>query len=144
MNETEEIIDLLHKLGAKIQNREKRPNDFGTGDILYKFEIHIIDAVYKNPQITISELSKVLCVTKGAVSQVLPKLIKKDFITKVKDPVSNKKIYLTVTQKGNFVAEKHIMFHKKIINEITAVLGSNKKESIALFSKILKTIESKL
>jgi DNA-binding MarR family transcriptional regulator len=144
MNDTEEIIDLMHKLSSKIQNREKRPNDFGTGDILYRFEIHVINAIYKNPQTTVSELSKILCVTKGAISQIISKLIRKDFITRVKDPVSNKKIYLTVTQKGTFIAERHIMFHKKMIAEMAGMLGDNKKETIALFLKFLRTLDSKL
>jgi hypothetical protein len=49
-----------------------------------------------------------------------------------------------VTEKGNFVAEKHLMFHKKMITEMAGMLGDNKKETIALFLKFLRSLDSKL
>jgi len=143
MNQQEQIVDLFHKIIAKFQQREKKPHDFGTGDILYRFELHTIDAIYKNPNITVSELSENLFVTKGAISQIITKLIKKGFITRVKDPISNKKIFLTLTQKGTFIAEKHIEFHKKMMLEMAKSFGKEQKENTTLLLNFLKSLDSK-
>jgi DNA-binding MarR family transcriptional regulator len=144
MNKTEEIVDLIHQLVIKIQNREKRPNNYGTGDLLYRFEIHTIHAIYKNPGITASELSNMFSVTKGAISQIITKLTKKGFIQKDKDPVTNKIIFLTLTLKGTFIAKKHIEFHERILNGIAKVNNKDKKENLETFYQLLKTFNSKL
>lgn len=144
MKETQEIVDLFHELMFKIQNREKRPNNFGTGEILYRFEIHVIDAINRNPGITASDLSKMLLVTKGAISQVISKLVKKGFIAKEKDPASNKMIYLTTTQKGGFIAQKHNEFHKTLINGLIKEFRKENEFNPEMLLKFFKLLSSKL
>lgn len=144
MDKTQEIIEIFHRLLVKFQNREKRPNNFGTGELLYRFEIHVIDAIYRKPGINVSDLSIELMVTKGAISQVINKLEKKGYIQKAKDPVSNKIIYLTLTQKGEFVAVNHIKFHRKMIENFMKSTGTRSKEEIDTLLSFLKSIDSKL
>lgn len=132
--------EIINKLVA----REKIPHDFGTGDIIHRFELHIIELVGKNTNINIVGLATKLNVTKGAVSQVVSKLVKKGYLEKQRNPENPKEIQLFLTSKGKIVYDKHEKFHLKIEEKMNDYVSGFSSREQQFIMEILTTINKHL
>lgn len=97
------IVDLAAKL-------EKMPRRFGTEEPLTSREIHIIEISGDNDEIfSVTDLARLLGITKGAVSQNLKRMEKKGLTTKIKDPQNTSRSIVKLTYKGKtaYYAHKH-------------------------------------
>ena len=97
----------LVKLAAQL---EKTPRRFGTNEPLSSREIHIIEASGDNGEIfSVTDLARLLGITKGAVSQNLKKMEKRGLTTKIQDPQNNSRSIVKLTSKGKtaYYAHKH-------------------------------------
>jgi len=83
------IMGIFIRIVNKYNRLESKALDFGTGDLLYPAEIHIIEAIGKNYGNTVNEICQKFGVTKGAISQVVHKLSKKGLINKDFDAQQN-------------------------------------------------------
>jgi DNA-binding MarR family transcriptional regulator len=137
----EMMIDFL-RLTNKINKLEKQPIDFGTGDLLYPTEMHVIDEIGKKNGETVTGLCKLFGVTKGAVSQIAGKLSKKGYITKVRNENYGKEIILSLTPKGTKAFYAHIEWHQAIDEDFAKKLGDIPPEQVQQFTTILKRIEN--
>ena len=103
---TEQFYDLV-----KLVNQlEKTPRRFGTDEPLHGTEIHLIELVGDNQErLSVTDLARLLRITKGAVSQKLKRLVNKGFIYKEDDPknLSRLKIKLSYKGKTAYFAHKH-------------------------------------
>ena len=68
----------FHKYAAY----DSQPRDFGIGFPLTQNEIHAIVVVCENEGISLGELAKQRGVTKGAMSQLVSRLVKKGLVAK--------------------------------------------------------------
>ncbi|MGD0855389.1 MAG: helix-turn-helix domain-containing protein, partial [Dehalococcoidia bacterium] len=66
-----EVIDKFVRMMSKYGEMERKPRDYGTGDLLFPSEIHTMDVIGDNPGINITELSEKLGVSKSASSQIV-------------------------------------------------------------------------
>jgi DNA-binding MarR family transcriptional regulator len=143
----EKIMNSFRKITMGIISREKRPSDYGTGEFLYRFETHVIDAIGMNPGININGIADMMNVTKGAISQVVNKLVIKKYINKVKDPANRRRIMLSLTQKGKTVFSNHRAFHNKINEGVAEILGDLSKDQreavLDVFQKLNKAFEDR-
>ena len=75
MNKERAAFDQLMSLLDQVMNRmgtaHSPTNDFGTGVPLYRAEIHTIQSIGQNPGINMTEMARLMNVTKGAVSQTV-------------------------------------------------------------------------
>lgn len=102
-----ERFNNLVKLAAQL---EKTPRRFGTDEPLSSREIHIIEASGDNGEIfSVTDLARLLGITKGAVSQNLKKMEKRELTTKIQDPQNNSRSIVKLTSKGKtaYYAHKH-------------------------------------
>jgi DNA-binding MarR family transcriptional regulator len=135
--EIKNIIDLSQKMIAHFIGREKKPSDFGTGELLYRFEIHVIDLIGKNSGININGLAEMMLVTKGAISQVVTKLLAKGYVNKIRDPENRRRIMLSLTAKGKIVYEKHNMFHNNLNAGIVKKLQNCSPSELLIIKNML-------
>lgn len=105
-----EMIETIYEMSRKLSVYESVPRTYGTEDELYVVEAHTIDLIGTQTVTTISELAKITKKTKGAISQMVDKLIKKDFVIKYKNPDDNRQVMIELTDKGKKVYE----FHQKL------------------------------
>ena len=75
-------------------------NDYGTGSVLHRAEIHVVQAIGENADAGVSELAAYLGVTKGAISQTVGKLVEKGIVTKSPDPADARRVRLGLTPRG--------------------------------------------
>lgn len=97
----------FHKYAAY----ESQPRDFGIGFPLTQNEIHTVVIVCENEGISLGELARERAVTKGAMSQLVSKLVKKGLIVKEVAEHSASYVSLRPTNLGRKAYENHSRMH---------------------------------
>jgi DNA-binding MarR family transcriptional regulator len=141
---TIQFTEMFHRLVNKVVDKEMVPRVLDSGALLYRMEIHVIVAIAENPDINLTGLSEVLGVTKGAVSQKVKILEKKEYIKIFKNSHNNKEILFELTEKGNRVFLGHQLFHQKLNERILNEIGAIEDSDWEKISKIFKVIENHL
>jgi DNA-binding MarR family transcriptional regulator len=144
MKNSQNISEIFHRLINKAIDREMVPRLLDTGELLYRIEIHVIVAIGEHPEINLTELSEFLGVTKGAVSQKVKILEKKQYIERYKNKINNKEILFKLTEKGYHVLLGHKEFHKKIDEKIMNSVGNIDEMDLEKVIQIFKIIEQHL
>lgn len=122
----------FHKYAAY----ESQPRDFGIGFPLTQNEIHTIVIVCENEGISLGELAKERAVTKGAMSQLVSKLVKKGLIVKETAEHSASYVSLRPTELGRKANENHSRIHASMGKTIDQHLFADMSvEEIRRFTK---------
>jgi len=108
---------VIHKLHEKFYHivalaglLEKTPRSYGTDELLTAAEIHLIELIGdRDETLGVTDLAGILGVTKGAVSQNLKRLEKKELCFKEADPENGSRVIVKLTNKGKtaFFAHRH-------------------------------------
>ncbi|MFV0255319.1 MAG: MarR family transcriptional regulator [Erysipelotrichaceae bacterium] len=106
------LMSVIDRVSDKVNKYEKRPHNYGSGDFLYVVEVHTLDLIGSNIEITSSEIARRTFKTKGAVSQIIDKLIKKKLIKQRKSEVDARKNIFELTKKGLEVYLTHLEVDK--------------------------------
>lgn len=107
----EKLYTSILRAFSRYKVLDSKPRDYGTGYLLYSSEIHAIDMIGRSPDCNITGLSEKLGVTKGAVSQTVNKLEKKDLVEKHRDAGNDKEVYVRLTEKGKKAQQGFEDFH---------------------------------
>ena len=98
-------------LVEKISNTTKTFKTFDTNVNIYRSEIHIIQLIGDREGMHISEISRLIGVTKGTVSQIVKRLEKKGLAEKHIDKDNNTRQLVNLTDKGIIAYNAHVNFH---------------------------------
>jgi len=146
MNRWKKFIELT-EIFMRIINKQKMlddsPRKYGTKHLLYKSEIHMIETIGKYPGENITELSNRLGVTKGAVSQIVKKLVKNKFVIKTNKPGNEKEIVLQLTDKGIEAYKAHEIFHQNHFKEFIKSFDNASDKQILFIEELFNKIENK-
>ena len=134
-----EIIKLFMQAFQKYCLMEKQPMDFGNGIKLYHAEIHTIADIGENPEINITDLAKIQSVTKGAVSQQVNKLVRKQYVAKFKGD-NEKELKLRLTDKGMIAFQIHEAYHSSAFEEYNEIYKDTTEKEQNLLKKVLKAV----
>jgi DNA-binding MarR family transcriptional regulator len=123
---------------------------FGTGVLMYRREIHTIQAIGRNPGINVTTLAEYMGVTKGAVSQIIKRLSNKGLVRRTHVPGNAKEVVPELTELGWTGFHNHEKFHMDFLDIAREHFGDqlqNKFEMINTamndISIILKEYENK-
>lgn len=130
----DEIKDLL------IKYKHKELYDMG----LMFSEIHVIDCIGKNQLINATFIAKELNMTKGAISKITNKLLKKELIKGNHLENNKKEIYYTLTAQGKEVFEIHEMLHKAEREKFIKILSKYDKEGLNTINSFLDDLISEI
>jgi DNA-binding MarR family transcriptional regulator len=131
-----EMIETIYEMSRKLSVYESVPRKYGTEDELYVVEAHTIDLIGTHTITTISELSKLTKKTKGAISQMVDKLIKKDLVIKYKNPNDNRQVMIELTDKGKKIYEFHRKLDKQTYSQYLERLTQYSTEDFLNYIKI--------
>lgn len=98
---------------AKYAIVDRKAFDFGIGMDLFPAEIHMLTAVDLRNEAGVTELAEEFGITKGAVSQLVGKLVKKGLLVKETNPEHGARVVIKTTELGHAASENHLAFHKK-------------------------------
>lgn len=76
-------------------------------------EVHCIESIGKNRDANVTKLAESLYMTRGAISKLTKKLIKKDLIASYQKPDNKKEIYFRLTEQGKLIYKIHEELHKE-------------------------------
>lgn len=130
----EEVRNLLLKNDYKdIQNMS-----------LLLSEIHVIDCIGKSQLTNSTFISKELNLTKGAISKITSKLVKKELIKGNHLENNKKEIYYTLTTKGKEVFNIHEILHKNEHEKFVKILSKYNKEALSTINNFLDDLVTNL
>lgn len=128
-----DIVDLWLELDSK-------PREFNTGHTLTVSEIHTIDAIGRVPKLNINELAAHMKVTKGAASQMVSKLVKKDLVEKYKAEDNAKEVLLRLTPLGQKGFDAHMAYHRQTVGIFEQYYGNDLANGIERLERNLNEI----
>lgn len=136
----ESILDMIYRTHLYLQERERTPRDYGTGDLLYSSEIHTVVAVSKAPGCNLTVLAARLNISKAAVSKFVAKLVLKGYLVKSKPVDNDREVIFNLTKKGQTATKGHQAFEKKTFGpffQVEAALSERDYQAIKEFFKEL-------
>jgi len=133
----EKLLDILDQVLTKAGSIHSAPIDFGTGVPLYKAEIHTIRAIGESPGINVTKLAEHMDVTKGAVSQIINKLVRKKLVTKTHARDNAKEILLELTDLGWTGFHDHEQFHMDMFDTVQEYFGDGLKPNLEMLIRVM-------
>jgi len=139
--QSERVLEIMTRIINKASSLMTEPHHFGTDDVLYASEIHMLDVIGRNPGINVTEIADKLGITKGAVPKIIRKLIHKDLICRYQTKDNKKIVLFELTDKGRTAFQHHIEWHQKFDSGIIQKLNSLNKTELLFFNDIMSDIE---
>lgn len=135
--EIEQTIALLYRVMMQARELDERPRTFDTGMQLSRAEIHMVQAVGRAQGSTVKAVADHLGVTKGAVSQMVARLVRKGLVTKSRAPGNDKEVALDLTNLGWRGYHAHERFHGAIADAVRAHFGARLPERLPELAEAL-------
>jgi DNA-binding MarR family transcriptional regulator len=140
----ESRFSLVGKFGrvARLWERlDKRPREFGIGEDLSGAEIHLIEVVGQDEGLSVTALAGRLGITKGAVSQTLKKLDRKEIIVKEIDPSNTSRVTVHLSTKGRVAFFAHLHWHETMDGGFREYFMNLPEERIRFLDEFLTILE---
>ena len=144
MNDFKNIAWLLERIIHKYIQYEKIPQRYCDDLMLTTAEIHTIAIIGDNEGINVTQLSKERGITKGAVSQMIYKLVDKGLVEKRISPDSDAAVSLFLTDRGRQAYDDHRYKHKTRNTKFASLLNSIPEETQESMTEFLKAFEKEL
>ncbi|MGK9251611.1 MarR family transcriptional regulator [Paenibacillus humicus] len=129
MNKQEQVImgfrDLLNKM--ILINKDKME------DSLKGFkssEVHCIEYIEKNEDSNVTKLAESFYMTRGAISKMTKKLLKRGLIESYRKSDNKKEIYFRLTEQGKVIYNIHEDLHKEFQERDKAVFEKVTEEQL--------------
>ncbi len=126
---------------ALTQKLEKAPKKFGTGQLLSHSEIHLIEIIGDNDDLSVTDIANALGITKGAVSQSLKRLEQKGFSFKETDPKNLSRSIVMLTAKGFTAFWAHRHWHETMDGGFLNYMEELSKEEIDIIVNFMEKVE---
>ena len=101
-------------------------------------EVHCIEYIGRNVDSNVTKLAESFYVTRGAISKLTKKLIKKGIIESYQKPDNKKEIYFRLTSQGQVIYKIHEELHKEFQERDKAVFEQITEEQ---FDSMLSFVE---
>ncbi len=131
------FMGLLDQVVSRMGAAHTPAQDYGTGIMLYRVEIHTIQAIGLNPGINMSELARIMKVTKGAVSQTVNKLKRKGLVRKNSIGTDSREVALFLTDLGWKGYQNHEAYHAGMYELVRSYFGDNFKSRLKTYTTVM-------
>lgn len=127
------LVDIFNRVQV-IEETSLRKSQFS--DVSLK-EMHIIEIIGKNTNVTPSDIARELMLTLGTVTTSLNKLEAKGYIERKRSKLDRRVVHLTLTKKGKLLDRLHRKFHKNMVIHIAEDMNEQEFEALA---QVLKNL----
>ncbi len=139
-----EIMDAIVRLLNKAAAIERQPVDIGHGVLLHPSEIHLIDAIGRCPDESVSEAASRLGITKGAVSQTAKRLETKGYLERANREGDRKTVVLRLTERGQEALAWHRLYHETVNRGMAETIAGFDPDAARNLRRILAELEGVL
>lgn len=127
VKESKQIInELLVDIFNDILKVEHKAIENFTGNALTMSEMHIVEAVGKNPNLQMSDIARKLRITLPTLTVSVQRLEEKGFITRQRFGADRRKVAVELTESGRQAYARHAEFHEKMVDALFAGLNLDK------------------
>jgi DNA-binding MarR family transcriptional regulator len=141
-NSINAIHEKFNRIVALAVQIDKVPRNFGTDELMTSSEIHLVEVIGDQQEtLSVTDLSKQMGVTKGAVSQNLKKLENKGLITKEDDPENLSRSIVRLTFKGKTAYYAHKHWHEKIDDGYRTYFSQLEQGKIEFLTEFMSKVE---
>lgn len=138
------LFEKSYRIINKYNQKTKKAGTYGTEDLLYAAEVHMIEVIGAHEGITTTKLAQTLGITKGAVSQTTNKLAGKGLIEKQNSSEKTNEVFILLSESGKKVFAYHRNMHAAMQKDIEGVLNELSPESLAAVNRIFEIIDQSL
>ena len=111
-------------------------------------EVHCIEYIGRNVDSNVTKLAESFYMTRGAMSKITKKLLKKGIIESYQKPDNKKEIYFRLTEQGKEVYKIHEKLHKEFQDRDKVVFEQITEEQfdsmISFIEKYSKHLDSEI
>ena len=93
-------------------------------------EVHLIDAVGRAGEATVSAVAAILGITMASVTVAVNKLVERGMIAKEKNPGDRRSVRLVLTKEGVRAYRIHKYFHRKMVRAVLHGLSEGEREAV--------------
>ncbi|MDN6968475.1 MarR family transcriptional regulator [Oenococcus sp. UCMA 17063] len=144
MNKAEIINELVGHYESSVHlynDLEKTTYNYGTHIDLYPSEIHMIAAIGRKKDSNLNQLAESLAITKGAVSKMVQKLVKKGLVTKKFAVNSENEVAVNLTAIGKIADENRKLYRSDLNKRISNIYMSVPEPTITQLQEISQKTE---
>ena len=143
--ESEDVLNmLLVKLFNDILKIEGAAIKQGEFSDLSVTETHIIEAIGKDREMTMTEVANDLEITVGTLTTAINRLIKKEYVERRRIEEDRRVVLIKLTSKGEKAFDSHAQFHDDMIKSIIKELPESEEAVlIASLKKMTNFFEEK-
>ncbi|MBE6049017.1 MAG: MarR family transcriptional regulator [Clostridium sp.] len=141
MREYINSFESMERIVNKYNTWDKITRSYGTDVKLSKTEIHTINIIGKNKDINLTKLANIQGITKGAVSQMINRLIKKGLLTKSVSQESEAQIRFNLTEKGIVAFKSHKKMHVETHTDFFNTLKNMSDSEYDIMINMLNSFE---
>ena len=128
------VTEKFFEVTRSLDEAKKRPVEYMSGISLYNAEVMFLHTIYHYPKENVSGISKLLGITKGAVTQSASKLLQKNLIEVVQKENNKKEKYYRLTNEGAEVLVEYMQKHDEANRKICEYFSSlTQEESKGIF-----------
>ncbi len=138
--EFEQIMEKFDRVVTIMESMHSPSLSFGTGVLMFRREIHTIQAIGRNPGINVTTLAEYMGVTKGAVSQIIKKLSKKRLVQKTHTIGNAKEVILELTDLGWIGFHNHEKFHVDTLAIARECFGNQLQNKLEMINAVMTDI----
>jgi len=103
----------------------------------------VLDIVYLAERITVGEIANEMNISSSAVSQLIAKLEKNQFIKREINPQNRREVFITLDEKGMEYFSKQDFVEQQIADKIYSKLSSKEVDELERIVKKLRQIAMK-
>lgn len=122
----EYLVDIFNRVQV-IEETSLRTSQFN--DVSLK-EMHTIEIIGKNSNVTPSDIARELMLTLGTITTSLNKLEAKGYIERRRSKLDRRVVHLTLTKKGRLLDRLHYKFHKNMVSHIAEDMNEEELEAL--------------
>lgn len=141
---TPDIFESSYRLLNKYNQKTQKPKHYGTDNLLYAAEVHMIDTIGTHGEITTTSLAQIIGITKGAVSQTTAKLLDKGLIEKQISSEKKTAVCIHLSEKGKLVFAYHCNMHRNAQEKVQKLIDTLSPESLAAVQGIIDALDEML
>ena len=93
-------------------------------------EMHTIEAIGMYKKKTTSEVAKELSITVGTLTTAINKLVKKDYVERIRSEDARRVVKLGLTKKGKLLYRVHQHFHREMVKNILDGMATDEQQAL--------------
>lgn len=93
-------------------------------------EMHTIEAIGIYKKKTTSEVAKELSITVGTLTTAINKLVKKDYVERIRSEDDRRVVKLGLTKKGKLLYRVHQHFHREMVKNILDGMATDEQQAL--------------